>query len=190
LSKSAVANRPVFLFRRGATCYLDSGDKEKVSKPVIDPIERALLICDPCLCVQRAARMIARRFDEELRRTGLTNGQFILLMLLNCPKAPVMQDLSSLLAVDRTTLSAALKLLEHRSLVKINVDRIDQRVKHIMLTARARKLLKEAMPLWNRTRVKVEALVPEGDLDTLRRVLRDLPLKLCSSGSRRPTSTR
>lgn len=161
-----------------------------VSKPVIDPIERALLICDPCLCVQRAARMMARRFDEELRRTGLTNGQFILLMLLNCPKAPGMPELSSLLAMDRTTLSAALKLLEHRSLVKMKVDRTDRRVKHITLTARARALLKVAVPLWNRTRVKVEALVPGGDLDTLRRVLRVLPLKLCSQGSRRGTSTR
>jgi DNA-binding MarR family transcriptional regulator len=163
---------------------------DMASKPMIDPIERALLICDPCLCVQRAARMIARRFDEELRRTGLTNGQFILLMLLNCPKAPGMPDLPSLLAMDRTTLSAALKLLEHRRLVKISVDRSDQRVKHIMLTARAKALLKVAMPLWNRAREKVEALVPEGDLDTLRRVLRVLPLKLCSSGSRRTTSTR
>ena len=145
-----------------------------VSKPMIDPIERALLICDPCLSVQRAARMIARRFDEDLRRTGLTNGQFILLMLLNCPKPPGMVDLSSLLAMDRTTLSAALKLLEHRSLVKISVDPTDQRVRRILPTARARALLKVAMPLWNRTSVKVEELVPEGDFDTLRRVLRVL----------------
>jgi DNA-binding MarR family transcriptional regulator len=165
-------------------------ENDVVSKPRMDPIERVLLICDPCLCVQRAARMIARRFDEELRQTGLTNGQFILLMLLNCPKAPGMQDLSSLLAMDRTTLTAALKLLEHRGLVKMNVDRTDRRVKHITLTARARALLQVALPLWNRTRVKVEALVPEGDLDALRRVLRDLPLKPRSSDSRRRTSTR
>ena len=178
------------LLQRGATCDLYSRDNDMVPKPMIDPIERALLICDPCLSVQRAARMIARRFDEDLRRTRLTNGQFILLMLLNCPKAPGMPDLSSLLAMDRTTLSAALKLLEHRSLVKISVDRTDQRVKHFMLTARAKTLLKVAMPLWNRTRLKVEALVSERDLDTLRRALRVLPLKLSSSGSRRTTSTR
>jgi hypothetical protein len=33
--------------------------------------------------IQRAARALARSFDAELRPLGLTNGQFILLMLLN-----------------------------------------------------------------------------------------------------------
>jgi DNA-binding MarR family transcriptional regulator len=92
---------------------------------MIDSINETLLICDPCLCVQRAARVLARRFDKELRRIGLTNGQFILLLLLNCPEPPGMPDLASLLAMDGTTLAAALKLLERRDLVKIKPDATD-----------------------------------------------------------------
>lgn len=42
------------------------------------PFETTLLVRDTCLClhVQRAARALARRFDEALRPLGLTNGQF------------------------------------------------------------------------------------------------------------------
>lgn len=42
------------------------------------PFETTLLVRDTCLClhVQRAARALARYFDDELRPSGLNNGQF------------------------------------------------------------------------------------------------------------------
>jgi hypothetical protein len=43
-----------------------------------------------CLHVQQAARGLARRFDEALKPTQLTNGQFFLLMSLNREEAPNM----------------------------------------------------------------------------------------------------
>jgi hypothetical protein len=55
------------------------------------------------LHVQRAARALARRFDDALRPLGLTNGQFSLMMSLNRPQPPGMGDVASLLAMDRTT---------------------------------------------------------------------------------------
>src|SRR3979490_314183 len=63
--------------------------------------------CCLCLHVQRAARALARRFDEALRSLDLTNGQFSLLMSLNRPEPPAMTAVASLLAMDRTTLTAA-----------------------------------------------------------------------------------
>ena len=70
------------------------------------PFETTLMVKDRCLClhVQRAARALARRFDEELRPFELTNGQFSLLMSLNRPEPPPMGPVASLLAMDRTTL--------------------------------------------------------------------------------------
>ncbi|HAJ19236.1 MAG TPA: MarR family transcriptional regulator, partial [Rhodospirillaceae bacterium] len=46
------------------------------------PLSTTLEVRDRCLClyVQRAARMLARRFDEALRPLDITNGQFSLLM--------------------------------------------------------------------------------------------------------------
>jgi hypothetical protein len=62
--------------------------KETLSAEV--PFSTTLLVRDNCLClhVQRAARALARRFDDALRPVGLTNGQFSLLMSLNRPDAP------------------------------------------------------------------------------------------------------
>src|SRR4030088_2245216 len=100
------------------------------------PLETTLLVRDSCLClhVQRAARALARRFDEALRSRNLTNGQFSLLMSLNRPSPPVMADVASLLAMDRTTLTAALKPLERRRLVTVTTDPTDRRSRVIALT--------------------------------------------------------
>src|ERR1700727_580564 len=79
---------------------------------------------DRCLClhVQRAARTLARRFDEALRPVGLTQGQFSLLTSLNRPEPPSMGAVADLLALDRTTLTANLKPLERRGLLQVMVD--------------------------------------------------------------------
>ena len=100
-----------------------------MSKAVVVPFETTLLVRDHCLCLhlQRSARKIARRFDEALRPVGLTNGQFSLLMSLNRSEAPGMGAVAALLAMDRTTLTAALKPLERRALVTVAPDPADGR---------------------------------------------------------------
>ena len=69
---------------------------------------------DHCLClhVQRAARALARRFDDALRPVGLTQGQFSLLTALNRTEPPTIGAVADLLALDRTTLTANLKPLD------------------------------------------------------------------------------
>src|ERR1700739_4901480 len=93
------------------------------------PYETTIYVRDACLCLhtQRAARALARRFDEVLRPVGLTNGQFSLLMSLNGREPPPMGPVAQLLAMDRTTLTAALKPLESRGLVKVSEDPSDRR---------------------------------------------------------------
>ena len=129
---------------------------------------------DVCLClhVQRAARALARRFDDALRPTGLTNGQFSLMMSLNRSEPPDMGAVASLLGMDRTTLTAALKPLQRRGLLKIKVDTADRRSRIMKLTPKGRSLLSRAVPIWRRTHVAVEALLPDGDPDRFRKNLR------------------
>ena len=133
-----------------------------------------LEVRDACLClhVQRAARALARRFDDALRPLGLTNGQFSLLMSLNRPEPPDMGAVASLLGMDRTTLTAAMKPLERRGLVKVKVDPGDGRGRLMTLTAKGRKLLVRAVPVWRRTHAVVEALLSDGDPERLRKSLR------------------
>jgi DNA-binding MarR family transcriptional regulator len=147
-----------------------------MSKIVTVPFETTLLVRDNCLClhVQRAARALARRFDEALRPVGLTNGQFSLLMSLNRPKPPGMGSVASLLAMDRTTLTAALKPLQRRGLVEVTPDPADKRSRLMTLTPAGRSVLSSAVPIWERTHAAVENLLTDGDPDRLRNSLRAL----------------
>jgi DNA-binding MarR family transcriptional regulator len=130
--------------------------------------------CCLCLHVQRAARSLARLFDDALRPFGLTNGQFSLLMSLNRPEPPQMRAVADLLAMDRTTLTAALKPLERQGLLTIAVDPADRRGRRLTLTEAGRAALGAAMPVWEKTHADLEALLPDGDPERLRRDLRAL----------------
>src|SRR5829696_10395764 len=100
-----------------------------MSKTVDVPFETTALVRDACLClhVQRAARALARRFDKALQPLGLTSGQFSLMMSLNRPEPPSMGSVAALLAMDRTTLTANLKPLERRGLLRMKEDAQDRR---------------------------------------------------------------
>src|SRR5471030_2828515 len=113
---------------------------------------------DACLClhVQRAARALARRFDEALQPFDLTHGQFSLLISLNRPAPPSIGSVATLLAMDRTTLTANLKPLERRGLLKVAVDKEDKRSRRLVLTAAGRALLIRAFPVWKRTHAEVD----------------------------------
>jgi DNA-binding MarR family transcriptional regulator len=128
-------------------------------------LETTQIIRDCCLClhVQRAARALARRFDDALRPIGLTNGQFSLLVSLNRPKPPGMTAVASLLVMDRTTLTAALKPLQRRGLVKIAPDPADRRSRLMTLTAKGQRLLVRAVPIWKKTHAAIDALLRDGD---------------------------
>jgi DNA-binding MarR family transcriptional regulator len=136
--------------------------------------ETTIIVRDACLClhVQRAARALARRFDDALRPIRLTNGQFSLMTSLNRPKPPDMGAVASLLGMNRTTLTAALKPLHRRRLLKITVDPADRRSRLMTLTPKGRRLLARAVPVWRRTHGAVETLLPDGDPDRFRKNLR------------------
>ena len=140
------------------------------------PLAVTHLVRDACLClhVQRAARALARRFDEVFRPLDLTQGQFSLLMSLNRPEPPSIGSVAALLAMDRTTLTAALKPLERRELVKVSTDKEDRRSRRLAITAAGRRLLGKAVPLWKQAHADVERLIPRGGADDLRAALRAL----------------
>jgi len=137
--------------------------------PII-PYETTLFVRDHCLCLhaQRAARALARRFDDALRPLGLTNGQFSLLMALNRPEPPPMGPVAAVLAMDRTTLTAALKPLERRGLVTVEADPRDRRGRLLRLTPDGRRLLTRAFPIWKETHEKVDAQLSAVDMKALR----------------------
>jgi DNA-binding MarR family transcriptional regulator len=147
-----------------------------MAKPTDLPFALTHQVRDTCFClhVQRAARAVARRFDEALRPLDLTNGQFSLLMSLNRPVPATMGSVAALLAMDRTTLTANLKPLERRGLVRVEVDETDRRSRIMILTPAGRKLLTAAVPIWKRTHAAIDRLLGDSDPDRLRADLRAL----------------
>ncbi|CDZ40737.1 Transcriptional regulator, MarR family [Neorhizobium galegae bv. officinalis] len=140
------------------------------------PFSTTLLVRDTCLClhVQRAARALARRFDNAMKPIGLTNGQFSLMMSLNRPQPAPMGQVASLLAMDRTTLTAALKVLERRGLVETTVDPKDRRGRLLRLTDDGMTMLSAALPIWKRVHAQIDAELGEGGAEELRATLTTL----------------
>lgn len=141
-----------------------------MSKPAVIPVEASvpyattIHVRDTCLClhVQRAARALARRFDDALRPVGLTNGQFSLLMSLNRPEPAGMGGVASLLAMDRTTLTAALKPLLRRGLLIVAPDPEDRRARVLSLTSAGRAVLAQAVPIWTREHAALDETLAGG----------------------------
>lgn len=139
-------------------------------------IETAHEVGDTCLCfhVQRAARALARHFDEVFRPLGLTNGQFSLMISLNRQSPPVIGQAAEFLGLDRTTLTAALKSLRRRGLVRVVADKTDKRIRRLVVTPAGQALLRKAYPLWRSAHAKIEATLGAHAPDALRMTLRRL----------------
>ena len=147
-----------------------------MSKAAEISFETTLFVRDTCLCLhlQRAARALARRLDDALRPLGLTSGQYSMMMALNRPEPPGIGSVASLLSMDRTTLTAALKPLQRRDLVTVMVDNEDRRGRRLRLTPAGRALLARALPVWGRTHAEIERLLPPDGAERLRRDLQAL----------------
>lgn len=137
-----------------------------------------LAVRDACLCLhaQRAARALARRFDEALRPVGLTSGQFSILMALNRPEPVSITPLARFLAMDRTTLTAALKPLERDGLIKPCRSLQDGRSRLLKLTGSGQAKLAQALPVWRSVHRSLEAGMLPLDADALRAGLAALSL--------------
>ncbi|MBB1250682.1 MULTISPECIES: MarR family winged helix-turn-helix transcriptional regulator [unclassified Rhizobium] len=138
------------------------------------PFQTTLFVKDHCICLhaQRAARALARRFDKALKPFGLTNGQFSLLMSLNRPEPPPLSAVADLLAMDRTTLTAALKPLERDGLLKVIPSEKDRRARLLLLTEAGLDVLARALPVWKSEHEALDTEMPQGDMDRLRQDLR------------------
>ena len=147
-----------------------------MSNPNALSFDTTIRVRDCCLCLhlQRAARAVARRFDEALRSLDVTSGQFSLLMALNRAEPPTVGRVAAVLAMDRTTLTANLKPLVRRGLVEVRVDAADRRSRRLVLTESGRDLLEAAVPVWESEHAAVERRLGGADPDRLRAELHAL----------------
>jgi DNA-binding MarR family transcriptional regulator len=101
-----------------------------------------------CLGVRKAARRLARRYDEAFRPLGITSGQFSILAALSGRDVVPLGRLADALGMDRTTLNRNLRPMELEKLIVTSSLKTDARVRGVALTERGRTLLQRALPLW------------------------------------------
>jgi len=137
----------------------------------LQPLDDATadLIARTCLCqrIQRAGRIVGRRFDEAFRSLGINNWQFSVLVALRQLRSPTIGELAETLGMDRTTLTKNLKPLSRRELLGVSTDEHDARVRRITLTAAGEEILASAGEGWHRAQQAVTRDIPPEELAQL-----------------------
>ncbi|HET8532877.1 MAG TPA: MarR family transcriptional regulator [Methylomirabilota bacterium] len=148
----------------------------------------------PCVCntLRMATRAVTQLYDDALRPSGLRVTQFSMLAAIARLGEASLRQLEEALAIDQTTLTRSLGLLERDGLTE-RVDNPDRRVKAMRLTARGRATLAAARPLWSLAQDQVlRELGAKGWADARRRLAHLLEVAVRTRGSRRerPRSAR
>jgi DNA-binding MarR family transcriptional regulator len=126
----------------------------------------------PCACstLRRAARAITQLYEEELRPTGLRVTQFTLLLALERSAGTTQVKLGELLALDTTTLTRMLKLLEQQGWI-LSTSGDDRRARHLHLTTAGRRKLTQAQTYWKQAQARLLGALGEESWTRLQRLL-------------------
>ena len=122
----------------------------------------------PCACssVRRAARAVTQLYEEELRPTGLRVTQFTLLMALEHAGVSTQGDLGCALALDSTTLTRMLKLLDKEGWIR-SMPGSDRRERHLSLTTAGRRKLAQSLKQWEQAQTRLRNLLGEAQWKAL-----------------------
>src|SRR6059058_4998395 len=110
----------------------------------------------PCVCntLRMVTRAVTQLYDEVLRPSGLRVTQFSILASLARMGEANLKQLADALAIDQTTLTRSLNLLERDGVIERG-PHPDGRIKAMRLTSKGRRALEVARPLWARAQDKV-----------------------------------
>ena len=110
----------------------------------------------PCVCntLRMVTRVVTQLYDDCLRPSGLRITQFSILAVIARLGEASLKQLEEELAIDQTTLTRSLVLLERDDVIE-RAPHPDGRIKAMRLTAKGRRTLEVARPLWARAQGKV-----------------------------------
>jgi DNA-binding MarR family transcriptional regulator len=142
------------------------------------PFQRALAleVRDTCLCfaAQRAARELARRFDRALGTLGITNGQFSMMTAIGGMGDPKLGDIARFMGMDHATVTAAVRKLEKRGLVRVTEDGNDRRARRLSLTDEGVLTVERAVLVWRVEHTKIDLEFGKAEVSGLRAQLLEL----------------
>ena len=114
---------------------------------------RAICACDQ---LRRAGRAITQAYDGAMAGSGLKVTQLPILVGLGTAGELSISALAGALALDRTTLTRNLGVLEQRGLVATRESADDGRVRIVSLTPGGARVLADALARWRGMQSSVE----------------------------------
>ncbi len=110
----------------------------------------------PCVCstLRMVSRAVTQLYDDVLRPSGLRVTQFSIVATIARLGEANLRQLEDMLAIDQTTLTRSLNLLERDGVIE-RVPHPDGRIKAMKLTSKGRKALEAARLLWSQVQDKV-----------------------------------
>lgn len=131
----------------------------------------------PCVGfnTRRATRLITQYYDKALAPSGLRSTQYSLLNALSMLGEASMQDMSIIMAMDRTTLTRNLSPLVKMGLVKVSVGS-DRRSRPITVTLKGKSALEKALPYWQEAQSHIVDTVGIEQWDAMMRGLHQISL--------------
>ncbi|MBI2561256.1 MAG: winged helix-turn-helix transcriptional regulator [candidate division NC10 bacterium] len=100
------------------------------------------------------SRAVTQLYDDVLRPSGLRVTQYSILATIARIGEANLKQLEDTLAIDQTTLTRSLNLLEHGGVIE-RCSHPDGRIKAMRLTSKGRRALGIARPLWAQAQAKV-----------------------------------
>jgi DNA-binding MarR family transcriptional regulator len=112
----------------------------------------------PCTCanLRRASRAVTRLYNDEMQRHDIEVTQFTLLMVLEQAGELSQGKLGQLLALDSTSLTRMLRLLNRRGWIQ-EKEGEDRRFRLIRLTTAGRSKYQQTVPHWRRAQERLGA---------------------------------
>ena len=147
------------------------------------PIEACIKAAQTCACfnLRKAARVVTRIYDDGLRPTGLSSGQFVILLAAQIHGSATIRELAGTVGVDRTVLSRNLKPLLARKLLRAKSG-LDRRTRCISLTPSGRAKLTRAYPVWETTQADFAKKIGRKDLKNMLDQTQTIYNRLTSQG--------
>ena len=124
-----------------------------------------------CATVRRAARVVTQLYGEELHTSGLEATQFSLLSVLNSQSACSQAALGRVLALDKTTLSRNLRLLNRKGWIE-PAPAPNPRARGFRLTPAGRELVTAAQPAWKRAQERLRSAMTAREWDAMWKAFR------------------
>ncbi|WP_044561737.1 MarR family winged helix-turn-helix transcriptional regulator [Azospirillum sp. B4] len=129
-----------------------------------------------CTALRQASRRLTKFYDDALVATGLGTNQYAILSRLKRHGPRTIQELATMLVMDRSTLGHLLRPLEKRGLVRLTITAADRRRRVIVLTPEGEAVVAQALPLWAAAQQRFEHVFGSDNALTLRTILRQVEM--------------